>query len=449
MSDRPRLVAEALTGWSGKAGPIAKVPGCTGADVATAIGADTAHEGPREHCAKVAAELARGRVAPDRLVAVAIAADKAAKLGLADSPEGEADPSDPSNEAEGRKGLAAIFREALAGADPAEVWEALRAATAEHNLPLEWLPPRPVDANRHPRPLLPVVQSASEAPEREAGRLAFGGILDGRELPAQLPLLEAPDGPRVPLLELADCRGGPIMTKGRGAPLDLRLFVGACLWTPHRARKARTTLVVTVRELRDWLWPRGWERRRDWPRLRAALWKARDYTIPDGGGLWLPFALRRDPGADASLDDCVVIDVELPPGAGNGPAIDRGILAALGVDSAPRYRAYIAAHSVAWIPGRTRVTHPRNRTVRLWSGDPAKYTALTREDRRRLAYGDGDKRNRTRGGPHGIDTPWENLPGVEIVGRKVDGPDGRRGWLVLPAAAAERIRAKLAKRRKE
>ena len=43
-------------------------------------------------------------------------------------------------------------------------------------------------------------------------------------------------GPRVPLLELADVRGGPIMAQGRGAPLDLRLMVAACILTPHAAR---------------------------------------------------------------------------------------------------------------------------------------------------------------------------------------------------------------------
>ena len=170
-------------------------------------------------------------------------------------------------------------------------------------------------------PILPVLASVRQAPAREAGQLAFGGIVEGRELAgAQLPLLPAPEGPRVSLLEIADVRGGPIMARGRGAPLDLRLLVGATILTPHHARPARGRLAVTVRELRDFCFPNGWERRRHWPAIRRALWKARDYVIPDaGGGLWLPFALRRDPGTDASLEDLVLIDVELPPRIGAWP----------------------------------------------------------------------------------------------------------------------------------
>ena len=82
-----------------------------------------------------------------------------------------------------------------------------------------------------------VIERVEEPPEREAGRLAFGGIVEGRKsLPAQLPLLPRPEGPRVRLLELSDYRGVPTMARGRGAPLDLRLAVAACLLTPHTAR---------------------------------------------------------------------------------------------------------------------------------------------------------------------------------------------------------------------
>lgn len=282
--------------------------------------------------------------------------------------------------------------------------------------------------------------AVGEAPEREAGRLAFGGLIDGRDVSAQLPLFpEREDGPRCGLLELADWRGGPIMAQGRGAPLDLRLLVAAALWTPIHARAARGRLVVSVRELRDFLYPNGWQRGRDWPRVLGALWRARDYMLPDGeGGWWFPLALRRLPGEGFTLGDTVTLDVEMPPAVQRGgPVIEAAELALLGVESAPRYRAYIAGHSVAWLPGVTRVPHPRNRRFRLWTGDVSRYPVLTREDRRRLAFGAGDAKHRTRREQDGA---WEDLPGVEIVTRTASTTDGRRGWIIAPREAAEAIR---------
>ncbi len=313
---------------------------------------------------------------------------------------------------------------------PPDAPDAPEAGEAAH-VPPEVRPECRVD------PIFPVV-SVREPPARDAGRLAFGGIVEERKsLPAQLPLLPAPEGPRVPILELSDWRGVPTMAKGRGAPLDLRLAVGACVLTPHAARAARGRLAVTVRELRDFLFPNGWERRRDWPRVREALYRARDYVLPIGRGNWLPFALRWEPGKDAELDELVLIDVELPPGSAHGPVINQRELVRLGVRSAPKFRAYIAAHSVAWRPGITRRRHPRNRSVHLWSANPVHYPVLTAQDRRRLAFGAGDKGKRTRARQ---DAAWEDLPGIEILTRDASTPDGQRGWLLVPEEAAEVIR---------
>jgi len=303
-----------------------------------------------------------------------------------------------------------------------------------------------VRPEHRPDPILPVVvESVQEAPEREAGRLAFGGIVEDRKsLPAQLPLLPRPEGPRVPLLELADYRGIATMARGRGAPLDLRLAVGVCVLTPHAARAARGRIAVTVRELRDFLFPNGWERRRDWPRIQTALWKAHNYMLPGryewrGRTVsgWVPFRLEGGVGDDAGLDDVVLIQVKLPPGSSHGPIIDRYDLTQLGVRSAPKFRAYIAAHSVAWRPGVTRRPHPRHSDFHVWSADAANYLVLTRADRRRLAFGAHDKGNRTHAQQ---DAAWENLPGIEIVTREACTPDGGRGWLVVPNAAAAAIR---------
>ena len=162
---RPVLeaVLEALRTWPGEPGSIRKVPGCTSADVADALGIDAAQEGERTWCRKVAAELARGRVGPDRAAAVANAARQT----------------------------------------PVERPNATRECnTLPENPAISPRQPPIVAAETRPDPLLAVVQSVKEPPERVAGRLAFGGIVDDQ--PAQLPLLKAPEGPRVPMLELTD-----------------------------------------------------------------------------------------------------------------------------------------------------------------------------------------------------------------------------------------------------
>ena len=189
-----------------------------------------------------------------------------------------------------------------------------------------------VPAEKRSDPILPVViERVEEAPEREAGRLAFAGVVEERKsLPAQLPLLPRPEGPSVPILELSDWRGVPTMARGRGAPLDLRLAVGACVLMPHVARAARGRLAVTVRELRDFLFPNGWERRRDWPRIQAALWKAHNYMIPgrfqwrgravDG---WIPFRMAGGAGDGATLDDLRAALPGLHRGSQRGVAAGR------------------------------------------------------------------------------------------------------------------------------
>ena len=302
-----------------------------------------------------------------------------------------------------------------------------------------------------PDPILPRIR-IEENPAEEAARIAFGGLTQGGDepIPGQLPLFREPDGPRVPILELADARGGPIMAQGRGAPLDLRIFVAACVMFPFEATAEGAPgrvvrLSPTVRMLRDFCFPNGWQRGRDWPKMRAALRRLYHHAIPGpfhwpGRGIvrdWIPLVVKGGATEDAELDDVVVLEASLPPGGkGDGPTVEARELFRLGVQSAPRFRAYIATHQLAWRPGVSRRPHPRNRSFHVWSSNPANYLVLTREDRRRLAFGRADRRDRTRANQ---DAAWETLPGCRILTKEAATPDGRRGWLVVPEGAAKAV----------
>ena len=304
----------------------------------------------------------------------------------------------------------------------------------------EWMASQPNEIapeTRKDRRILPVVRPGTSLPERQRGML-FGGLLEGREPSPELLLFEtAPVRKSVAILDLADAAGVPVMAQGRGAPLSARLFVRAGLAVQPEDRKRQSVrMAVTVRELRDGLYPRGWRIGTHWPKLRAALVGARDYTIrlPDGG-LWFMLALRKLPSEDArglpDPDDHVVLDMAFPPNASDGPIVDLPTLDALSVESAPRWRAYIAAHALTWEPGKTRRKHPRTQRFG-WSRDPADYPIVTADDRHRLAFGNADRKHRTR---EDVDAPWRGLPGLVMTERAVDRRTGEFGWRIMPADA--------------
>lgn len=309
-------------------------------------------------------------------------------------------------------------------------------------LAVDMMPVRPVQDARK------VLPSIREAPEREAGRLLAAVGRGDAVAPAQAALPLYPDAPdalirRVPLLNLIDSFGAPIMTKGRGAPLAMRVPLFFLMAMDERTRKAGGgRLVMTVKELRDALFGGRWSRRRDnsdrpddWRRTRAALLKADSARMMlPGGGTARLFALWQEPGDRPDLDDPVVLEVRIPAGA-SGPMVDGEMVNVLGRRSAPKLRAYIGVESVNWQPGVTRVPHPRSGRF-VWAGDPSAYPVFTQADRRDIAFGVGDtKKNRDRAEQ---DAPWQDLPGVEVTDRNATDPrTGVRGWRIVPAGAAE------------
>ena len=311
-----------------------------------------------------------------------------------------------------------------------------------------WLEHGPVTTEaetRVDRRIMPTLQVDGPTPERERGIL-FGGLIDDRPRSAELSLFPEmePTRHRVPLLEIVDRTGLPIRSRGRGAPLEARLLVrgGLLMIRPEDRHLETVRIAVTVGELLDGLWPPRRDKhgmldrhaRRNWPRLLDALYRARDWTVPDAdGGRWFPMALRRlPPSADdgtPALDDLVVIDLAPVPGAKSGPSVDLPALDRMGVTSGPQWRAYIAGRSLIWVPGTTRRPVPKTDRKRYgWSRDPEDYPVLTLDDLRRLAFGDRDAKNRTRAA---ILAPWLNLPDLNLV-EATDQRTGVRGWRLLP-----------------
>ena len=311
--------------------------------------------------------------------------------------------------------------------------------------------PHKVQADRgHPRPLFPHMR-LSEAPERAQGRLVFGLAPAGRE--AQLPLpsevMEKAKSvlEEIPLLALSDASGVPVTSAGQGAPLELAVPVEAFLSIKPVDRKRESVrLAISIRELRDGLWPRGWQRGRDWPRLQGVLRGLNTRYIPWAkGGEWYPILLRGLPSPGAGLDELVMLDVSLPPGGNEGAPINRGRLAELRPQSGGAYRALIAVTALCYRLGRTRVkTQGRHW---WWAGDPSRYPILTRQDRHDIVFGVGtNKRHRDKE----VDAPFKALELAGDLWIQDRGAFDRTrylwGWrIVAPREAIQAVRGWLAK----
>ena len=311
------------------------------------------------------------------------------------------------------------------------------------------IPPLVETDKRVDRRIMPVLRVIEPPPERVRGML-FGGLVDDREVDLPLfPELE-PARHRVPLLEIVDAAGVPLRSAGKGAPIEARLIVrgGLLMIRPADRHLETVRIAVTVKELIDGLYPPIRRRRlaENWPKVERALRVARDYTISDAtGGRWFPIALRRlpamNPDGTPALDDLIVLDLAPPPGAGAGSSLALPELDLMGLSNGPRWRAYIAGRSLVWVPGTTRRPVPgkaKGKPRRWgWSAAPEDYPVLILGDLRRLAFGDGDNKNRTR---TEIKKPWENLPDLVMVPDQTDAHTGIRGYRLLPSEARSALR---------
>ena len=235
---------------------------------------------------------------------------------------------------------------------------------------------------------------------------------------------------------------------GTGQAHELRLLIeGVTSLAPEDRGGAGVEVAWTVGELLQALYAsskhmhRAGDRPGDWALIRrAALWvdhAAIPWRVQSGNlQSWFLMRLRTLPGERPGLDDPVVFDVRLPPGAGIGPVIDREALRAAGRVSSPAFRIGIGVPTLTWIPGVTRRPVPGvggSGSVTLGAirccpagtggGSPSGRTMIAS----RPMWMMPGARERTR-------------PGWVILDTEAVDRDGKRGWHVVTISAAEAIR---------
>ena len=309
----------------------------------------------------------------------------------------------------------------------------------------------PRGANTRRDPILPRITIAAPDLARERGELIVAPEGRAGLRTALMPLFPDAlhDDVHVPLIDLADVATGErAVSTGRGAAHELRLLFEGVTGIGEAARAGYGELIAwTVGELLEAFYRGGGKVRRsgerpgDWELIRRACrWisgAAIPWRVPSGNVQpWAIMTLRSLPGERPALSDPVVFDVRLPPGAGPGPAVDRPALREAGRVSSPAFRIGVAVPSATWIPGRTR--RPVRGVGGLWIGDARRYPVFSAHDRRRIAFGPESTHR-----PGGIDDAWHksaDAAGVVILDTEAVDRDGKRGWIVVPAAAAKAIR---------
>ena len=247
--------------------------------------------------------------------------------------------------------------------------------------------PPTVVANGRPDPIFPAPAIVRVDSLDKGGYLPDSLVLESGEEPRFLPGLAPPDPDTPPSLALTlyDLGGGTEATRGRGAPLALRLFVEAVLSVPADARGSGPVLLHPERwgDFLRRLYPSGKFRAdRQWPAVRAAFLAldSEAALIPwrnaEGGWQARRAVVVRDRPRSGAPNEWVQLMVDLPPGSERGPIVDRLALRGAGVKSAPAYRLAISLSADWYRPGATRVP-VRGGAHFLQVTDPRRYPCVS------------------------------------------------------------------------
>ena len=186
--------------------------------------------------------------------------------------------------------------------------------------------------------MLPGFEGGGLAPVRDAVLPGFGPVASA--VPSWL-------------LAIYDQAGGVSEARGRGAPWDLRLFVGALLSLPVELRNGSTQRMrLTTGDLARWLQPGGWDRHpTSFERMRRSLRELDRLRVPvevagTSGGLLKVVSCRLLPREFDRGRGPIIVEASIPGGAARGARVDWDRLTRYGAKSASIYRAYLSVVAV-------------------------------------------------------------------------------------------------------
>ena len=202
--------------------------------------------------------------------------------------------------------------------------------------------PRIVDQDTKPRAILPQAARRARLRTTETLTLTHGPTGPVRALPMIAGANETSIVPALPI-DLYSRLGGRPESPGHGAPAELRLFFEALMAVglSDRNPDGAAILRLSLRDLAAWLWPDGWQRGRDLPRLQRALIALDSLRIEWERREWRLVGVDALPTESTRLDDDLTFRICHLPGSDRGPMIDRERLRRYGLMSAPAWRAYL------------------------------------------------------------------------------------------------------------
>ena len=196
-----------------------------------------------------------------------------------------------------------------------------------------------------PRLNLKVIEELPGKPEQTK---LFTSLPQG-DLQMELPGFVFPESEIVPALPLVayENAGGKIKRKGRGAPIEQRLFVNVLIEYEQRLRTMFNTsrLNTTYRDVKSWLYPTGTKEPRETliPKLYKGMWYLHNLRFVWDRREWNIISVDSLPTPAIRPDDALTFTVRMPDGMNtkNGALIGIEPLRIYGAKSAPKFRAWV------------------------------------------------------------------------------------------------------------